>query len=194
MVIFYEIVYLFCLKGGIDGDNNEPDIYQEMTWSAYEKHDKDNECMATRNVRHFKPEYTVCMKSELPSARVGKFERDSQSGSLTWLAWEDEEPPSNAKAYILPCSSDSGSGQWITNGLDEDDFNKVLDLKHVLMAVTVARYGIRYENPKGVYHDAPCGRDMYYPGSNTYKHDAAGSQIITHPEIFNWIKDQAGIP
>lgn len=200
MVVFDEIVDLFSLKGGNDGDNNYPDIYQEMTWSAYSKHDKNNECMATRNLPVFNSDYTVCMKSKLPTARVGKFKRNSQSGSLTWLAWEDEAPPRNAKSYILPCLGDSGAGHWITNGIDEDDLNKVLDLKYVIMAVSVQTYSVVYKEPKGdpkdpkSYHYGPCGRDIYFTSSDTYKYDAAGSQIITHPEIFNWIKDQAGIP
>ena len=169
-------------------------MYQEIEWRAYDENDDDNECMKPRNAPKFNTDYAVCMTSKLPSSNVGTFSRDPQSGSLTWLTWEDEKPRDSAKGYLSICEGDSGSGQWITNGEDEDNFNSVLDLKYVLIAVLTSAFAVTYDEPLYVHHLGPCGREVYFPDSDTYKWYATSSQRITSNEIFDWIKNEANIP
>ena len=158
-----------------------------MDWSAYDVNDEDNECSRFDD---FNPAYQVCMKSKLPSASIGKFNLDSNSGDLSFVMWDNEvAQPENARAYILPCLGDSGSGQWITNGYKEE-YEYIF--KQVLVAVHANHWHVNYDDDQGVQF-GPCGGVMYFPSINDYRWDAASSQVLTWKEIFDWIKDKAEI-
>ena len=108
----------------------------------------------------FQPTHEVCMKSELPQAKIGKFNEETSTGDLKLISF-DKEPNHRHGAdithtntsYIKTCSGDSGSGHFMRNS-DER--------KWALVAINS-------------YARQHCGADAH-------------AITTVHPDVLNWIK------
>ena len=147
-------------------------------------------------------DYMLCMHSVLPETQVIRFEpKKDESGTLGDIDWETpiferENPPEDMlSAYTGPCEGDSGAPQWVCL----KNINN--EAKFVLAAVHTASAGSIYDDNKKEFQSVPCGSNIFrnFAGS-PYKREfiieeefvryLALSQGVTHPKIFDWIKEK----
>ena len=145
----------------------------------------------------FDADYKYCMKNDLPAANVATFHSEGNSG-IDWKNYqiEYEEPPITITSYASGCYGDSGSGQFITNGLDPEKDDK---FRFILAAIFTKRVGDIFKDDQGVEHKVPCGaytfdKDASIIGARKYLQSYSISESITTPAYtFWWIKGMAEI-
>ena len=157
---------------------------------------KDPLNLGTHNIEHF-GDYKLCAHSILPKTQVIRFKRKKhEGGRLGEIDWENpilerEDPPEDMlSAYTGPCLGDSGAPEWfclknIPNSIPDND-----EAKFVLAAINSARSGNIYDDKQKKFRDdIPCGSNIFKDGQGFIR-SLAISQQITHPKIFDWIKEK----
>ena len=154
-------------------------------------------------------DFMLCEHSILPKTQVIRFEREKhEGGTLGEIDWENpifekEDPPEDMlSAYTAPCPGDSGAPEWFclrserSPLLSEDSDGFVDEAKMVLAAVQTANSGRIYDDKQKKFRDdIPCGSNIF-KGREVFKDEKdfvrylAISQQITHPKIFDWIKEK----
>ena len=95
------------------------DIYKIIGWEQdEEKHWKHGYHLCWD--QNWDPNYMLCEKNILPKSRAVEFINYEPGKEPTWanpvFLYEDEDW--NADSYRTLCKGDSGSGQFITNGME----------------------------------------------------------------------------
>ena len=142
----------------------------------------------------------ICLKSKLPQTRTVTFKRkknrinvpDNKRNPIDWKRpdfQKDDNSGGKINGYRVPCTADSGSGQVVLTSISP---NSLKDSRYVLAAVFTARAHSSFtdDNDKKEYN-VPCG-SYAYDIEGILKAEAI-AQITSWPNIFNWIKDKAGI-
>ena len=135
------------------------------------------------------------MKANLPDTEFLVFNANNDK-KLDWDNMKNNylvnqnKAPKEIISYQDGCKGDSGSGQFVTNGLDlrTDDYS-LDDLKYVLVAIYVGKIGIesfRRQKASRESHKFPCGTYTWYNGK--YIQASATSESTTWKENLNWIK------
>ena len=165
-----------------------------MSWTTTPE--MQQHCSGRISKARFNADYQYCMKNVLPVANVATLHSEENSG----INWENyqigiEDPPMDVFSYATGCFGDSGSGQFITNGLDpkNDKF------RFILAAIYSSGVGDKFE-VNGVAHNMPCGAnsfsraDTLLMGKKHYLQPHTISESITTPvDTLAWIKGLAGI-
>ena len=165
-----------------------------MSWTTTPEMQQD--CSGRISAARFNADYQYCMKNVLPVANVATFHSEENSG-INWKNYQIgiEDPPMGVFSYATGCFGDSGSGQFITNGLDpkNDKF------RFILAAIYSSGVGDKFE-VNGVAHNMPCGAnsfshaDTLLNGKKHYLQPRTISESITTPvHTLAWIKELAGI-
>ena len=98
-------------------------------------------------------------------------------------------------SYMQGCKGDSGSGQFISNNVNEymnlpkDNGN----LRYVLAAIDSKSTFPAEKDLNGKILEYPCGTFTYDPKLKTHKGTGGISISTTYHEILNWIKRKSNI-
>ena len=138
----------------------------------------------------------ICLKSELPQTRTVRFKRKKKimRNPIDWTTPffdKDNNDETKINGYRVPCTADSGSGQVVLTSISS---NSLEDFKYVLAAVfTTSTQSSFSDDNDGKQYQMPCGSHAYNSRDNTFLKAEGKAQITSWPDIFNWIKDTAGI-
>ena len=146
----------------------------------------------------------LCMNIKRPATLVVTFRRKSQSRRLgrtsnkvDWTNGVFGRENNNENlwtSYTAPCNGDSGSPQMF---YDYNKINPEKEPKFVLAAIyvgSITKYNIQSAY---TYTTPPCGirtnqmnKYQRKPEEEVILQAISISQKITHPKIFNWIKNK----
>ena len=169
----------------------------QKEWKSTVNSETNNFCSKNKN---WDPQYMICLKSELPQTRTVTFKRKKKMkrNPIDWTKPFFENDNNSGKigkigkinGYRVPCSEDSGSGQVVLTSINP---NSVEDFKYVLAAVYSATTSSGFIDNDGKRYLVPCGSFAYDSKENKFLKAEESAQITSWPDIFNWIKDMAGI-
>ena len=143
----------------------------------------------------FKTNRMYCMENETPAAKTITFKSGCGKG-VCWNEYrnKEEDSPIRAHSYMQPCGGDSGSGQFIRNGYDNNAEN-IDKFKYVLTSIHTTSVGDTFEL-RGKSYVVPCGIYSYdatnsKPGRRVYYKSLDISQSTTYSDTLVWIKQKA---
>ena len=166
-----------------------PDIIQLLQWS-FQLPGTKSSCQKIKP--SFQTHYKYCMKSTLPSTKYAVFNKNNCK-KLDWKTMKNnyqanqyKEAPKEILSYKVACTMDSGSGQVVTNGIDLQKDEYLLDeLRYVLVAVYQGKYKNKFTY-RGKQYNFPCGTYTWLNGKYNEHHPY--SESTTWKENFDWIK------
>ena len=140
----------------------------------------------------------LCMNIKRPATLIVTFRRTPQTSRLGRISnkvdWTNgvfgrEDNNENLwSSYRDICGGDSGSPQMF---YDYDKFNPREEPKFVLAAITTIREGyFAIQGNPGYFVKIPCGMRTVNMAKFGILQSISISQKITHPKIFNWIKNK----
>ena len=141
--------------------------------------------------KDFDPQHMYCMKSILPRTRTINFKPDDMKNYRTEL----EPVPEWITSYMQNCEGDSGSGQFISNNVNDymhpsKDIGK---LRYLLAGIGATAQRDFFIDNNGIKHTVPCGSLAYDQKTKKYLESLDVSISTTNQKILNWIKKKSNI-
>ena len=197
----YNIINNFCFSSKTPDQvfwTVVPDKVQFLQWSFQLPGDESTcakWCLKHRVSRPFPTHYMYCMKANLPDTEFLVFNANNDK-KLDWDNMKNNylvnqnKAPKEIISYQEGCRGDSGSGQFVANGLDlrKDDYS-IDDLKYVLVAIhthTIGKEYFKRQQASRKSHMFPCGVYTWYMGE--YIQASTTSESTTWKENLDWIK------
>ena len=179
-------------------------VIQEMKWRSSTSN--FNRC--SKRLPWFNPDTMYCMENVLPDTKIMALKKKKPSGiHLDDYLEKKIAPPLGNTAYREGCSGDSGSGQFISNGVEYKPEN--MDRLKLVQVAIYSNTGATSFEHRGKTYDVPCGTYSYdmkkskrsneekNPGLpwkiREYYDTVSMSCKTTDPKALRWIKMKARI-